>query len=226
VDKDLPRGEWMSFFEELNRLKAMDIILEGGEPFYREDLKEIIEGIVRNRMRFSVLTNGTLITPEMASFLSSTGRVNHVQVSVDGAESAAHDFSRGDGSFLKAVAGIANLKAGRVPVTVRVTIHKENVRELEGIAKLLLEDIGIPGFSTNAASYMGLCRQNAARLQLDVEDRSFAMEELLRLNKKDIVGRIPIGTRLVGIYLNSFTYESVKNLTLLINMGIPVSLTK
>jgi len=47
-----------------------------------------------------------------------------------------------------------------------------------------LEEVGLPGFSTNAASFMGLCRQNTEQVQLTVEERSLAMEALLRLNKK------------------------------------------
>jgi SynChlorMet cassette radical SAM/SPASM protein ScmE len=65
-----------------------------------------------------------------------------------------------------------------------VTIHKHNVRDLENVAKLLLEDIGLPSFSTNAASYMGLCRQNTEQVQLTAEERSLAMETLLTVNKK------------------------------------------
>ena len=67
---------------------------------------------------------------------------------------------------------------------VRVTIHRHNVSDLEAIAELLLEEIGLPGFSTNAASYMGLCRQNVDQVGLSVEDRTLAMETLLRLNRK------------------------------------------
>jgi len=39
---------------------------------------------------------------------------------------------------------------------------------------------------------------------------------LLRLDNEEIIARIPKSTRLIGIYLNSFTYEAVKNLTPLI----------
>jgi len=84
VDQDLPTSEWLEFFEELNRCAVMDVCFQGGEPFIREDFKELVEGIVRNRMRFSVLSNGTLITDETAEFLASTGRCNSVQVSIDG----------------------------------------------------------------------------------------------------------------------------------------------
>jgi SynChlorMet cassette radical SAM/SPASM protein ScmE len=80
--------------------------------------------------------------------------------------------------------GIRSLQNHNVPVPVRVTIHKHNVRDLENVAKLLLEEVGLPSFSTNAASYMGLCRQNAEQVQLTAEERSLAMGTLLNLEKK------------------------------------------
>jgi organic radical activating enzyme len=52
----------------------MNVTLQGGEPFYRKDLNELVGGIVENRMRFNILSNGTLITDEMAALLASTGR--------------------------------------------------------------------------------------------------------------------------------------------------------
>jgi SynChlorMet cassette radical SAM/SPASM protein ScmE len=157
VGQDLSKEEWLQFFEELNRCAVMNVTLQGGEPFCRKDLPELVEGIVRNRMRFNILSNGTLITDEMAAFLASTGRCNGVQVSIDGSV---------------------------VPVSVRVTIHKQNVWDLENVSKLLLEEVGLSSFSTNAASYMGLCRQNTEQIQLTAEERSLAMKTLLKLEKK------------------------------------------
>jgi len=184
VGKDLPSEEWLHFFEELNRCAVMRVTLAGGEPFYREDLEEIIKGIVRNRMRFNILSNGTLITEEMAAFLVSTGRCDGVQVSIDGSIPVTHDAFRGKGTFYKAIRGISFLQRRDVPVQVRVTIHRKNVNDLDGIAQLLLEEIGLPNFSTNTASYMGLCRQNSEMVQLTTEEHSIAMEKLLRLNMK------------------------------------------
>jgi SynChlorMet cassette radical SAM/SPASM protein ScmE len=135
-------------------------------------------------MRFNILSNVTFITDEMAAFLASTGRWDGVQVSIDGSVPMTHDACRGEGNFMRAMRGIRSLKKYNVPVPVRVTIHKHNVRDLENVAELLLEEIGLPSFSTNSASYMGLCRQNAEQVQLTAEDRSLAMETLLKLEKK------------------------------------------
>jgi len=158
--------------------------MAGGEPFIREDLKEIIGGIVRNRMRFQILSNGTLIDDDMADFLVSTKRCNYVQVSIDGSMPESHDAMRGRGSFAKAMQGLMTLRRRGVRTAVRVTIHRKNVRDLEGIAKLLLEDIGLSSFGTNSAGAMGLCRKNAEMVQLTTEERMIAMETLLRLTKK------------------------------------------
>ena len=184
VGQDLPQEEWLQFFEELNHCAVMNVTLQGGEPFYREDLNELIEGVVENRMRFDILSNGTLINEETAAFLASTGRCNGVQVSIDGSVPATHDACRGEGNFLKAMQGIQSLLKKDVPVSVRVTIHKQNVRDLENVAKLLLEEVGLPSFSTNAASYMGLCRKNTYQIQLTAEERSLAMGILLKLEKQ------------------------------------------
>jgi len=184
VGQDLSQQEWLEFFEELNRCAVMNVYIQGGEPFYRQDLPELIEGIVKNRIRFTILSNGTLITDEMAAFLASTHRCDAVQVSIDGSNSVTHDTFRGEGNFSRAVDGIEHLKKHSVSVSVRVTIHRENVNDLEGVARLLLEDLGLPSFSTNSASFMGLCRINAQEVQLSVSERSLAMESLLNLSKK------------------------------------------
>jgi SynChlorMet cassette radical SAM/SPASM protein ScmE len=184
VGQDLPKEVWLQFFEELNRCAVMNVTIGGGEPFCRKDLPDLVEGIVRNRMRFNILSNGTLITYEMAAFLAATGRCDGVQVSIDGSVPTTHDACRGKGNFLKAMQGIKSLQDHNVPVSVRVTIHKHNVRDLENVARFLLEEVGLPSFSTNAASYMGLCRKNTDQIQLTAEERSLAMATLLKLDRK------------------------------------------
>lgn len=183
ADQDLSTWEWLTFFEELGKCSLMQVTLEGGEPLIRNDFKEIIDGIVQNRMRFNILTNGTLVTDEMASYIAKTRRCNIVQVSIDGSAGEIHDSCRGRGNFERAIKGIEQLQRHGVPVTVRVTIHRYNADDLENIAKFLLEEMGLSGFSTNSASYLGLCRENADQIQLTVDQRSRVMATLLSLDR-------------------------------------------
>ena len=184
VGIDLPKEEWLKFFEELKDCAVMQVIIAGGEPFFREDLRELIDGIIRNKMRFSLLSNGTLINDEIISFIASTKRCNYIQVSIDGSNAITHDSLRGKGSFQKAISGIEILRKYNINIAVRTTIHKHNVRDLEEIARFLLEDIGLPSFSTNTAAYIGSCRYESDTIQLNIEERSLAMKVILELNKK------------------------------------------
>ena len=183
VDTDLPLSEWQDFFRELRDAAVMAITLQGGEPFCRPDLEPLILGIVENRMRFSILSNGTMVTPAMAAFLAATGRCDGVQVSIDGAEAAVHDSFRGPGSFARAMAGVRHLQVAGLPVSVRVTLHQNNIDDLPAIARLLLEECGLEDFSCNAASHLGLCREHSDVVQLTALERSHAMALLAELSQ-------------------------------------------
>lgn len=182
--RDLPAEEWLRFFDELGSLGVMKVTLAGGEPFIREDLPELVEGIVRNRMRFSFLSNGGLIDDEIAAFIAGTGRCEYVQVSVDGSCAAVHDSCRGKGAFDGAVRGIRTLQRHGIFVGSRVTIHRNNVHDLENTARFLLEELGLAGFGTNSAGYLGACCANAKDVLLSIADRQEAMATLLRLTAK------------------------------------------
>jgi Fe-coproporphyrin III synthase len=182
--RDLPTDEWLTFFDELGLLGVMRVTLAGGEPFIREDLPVLIEGIVRNRIRFSLLSNGALINDEIAAFIAGTGRCELVQVSVDGSCAKIHDSCRGKGSFDGAIRGIRTLQRHGINVAVRVTIHRYNVHDLENIAHFLLDELGLSGFGTNSAGYLGTCCVNADDLLLNIEERKEATATLLRLTAK------------------------------------------
>jgi SynChlorMet cassette radical SAM/SPASM protein ScmE len=182
--RDLSTDAWLKFFDEMGSLGVMKVTLAGGEPFIREDLRELLDGIVCNRMRFSFLSNGTLINDEIAEFIASTGRCEYVQVSVDGSCAEVHDTCRGKGSFDGAIRGLRTLQRHGIGVAVRTTIHRDNVHDLDHIAHFLLNELGLPDFSTNAAGYMGTCCVNADNVMLNIEERKEAMETLLRLAAK------------------------------------------
>ena len=182
--RDLPTEDWLQFFEECGCLGVMNLTLAGGEPFMRKDLRTLLDGIVQNRMRFSLLSNGWLINDEIAEFIAGTGRCDSIQISVDGSCPEVHDTCRGEGSFVKAVQGIHTLQRHGISVNVRMTIHRHNVHDLENTAKFLLEDLGLKGFGTNSAGYLGSCRINADDIQLTTAERQQAMMTLLKLSEK------------------------------------------
>jgi SynChlorMet cassette radical SAM/SPASM protein ScmE len=178
---ELPTDSWLAFFAELARCQVMNVTLQGGEPLIREDFLTLVDGLVSNRMRFSVLTNGSLMSPQIATHLKSTGRCDQVQVSLDGSTADIHEKLRGEGTFLPALAAIRLLQDFEIPVTVRVTIHPGNLDDLESVTRLLLDDLKLPGFSTNAASSLGTSAKYGSESLLTSIDRLKAMRSLATL---------------------------------------------
>ncbi len=184
---DLPTERWLKIFKELGELGVQRVCLTGGEVFTRPDLFELIDGVIANRMRYSLLTNGTLITEKTIEAFGKEKRrlrLDSIQVSIDGSRAEVHDLSRPPQSFGRALRGLRLLQEHGFPVSVRVTINRHNVDDLENIAELLLEDVGLPGFSTNEAAEMGTARCFGGDVVLTEKERQLAMGALLMLRAK------------------------------------------
>jgi SynChlorMet cassette radical SAM/SPASM protein ScmE len=184
---DMPSARWHALFEELGKLGVQRVCLSGGEVFTRPDLFELIDGVIANKMRYSILTNGTLITEETLKAFAvgrRRSRLDSIQVSIDGSCAEIHDKSRPPKSFDRALRGLRLLKDAQFPVTVRVTVNRANVNDLPNVARLLLEDVGLGGFSTNEADQMGSARCYGDSIVLTNSERKQAMETLTRLNQE------------------------------------------
>lgn len=179
---DLPTKIWLAFFTEMSRCQVLSVVLAGGEPLLRDDFLHLVDGIVENRMRFSLLTNGSLLTPEIASHLKSTGRCDQVQVSLDGSTASVHETLRGQGTFEPALSAIRLLQEAGLDVTVRTTVHPGNVDDLESITRLLLDGLQLLSFSTNSASSLGSSAKYGGETLLKPMERLKAMRELARLS--------------------------------------------
>lgn len=185
--RDLGTDAWHSIISELGDLSVRSATLTGGEVFVRNDLFEIIDSLVKNRMRYKLLTNGTLITEDTLERFGEGKRrlrLDSIQVSIDGSRAEIHDLSRPPNSFGRAIRGLRLLKDAGFPVTVRVTLNRHNVDDLDEIARLLLDDIGLTGFSTNEAAAMGTACCQGENILLSREQRETAMKKLTELDEQ------------------------------------------
>jgi SynChlorMet cassette radical SAM/SPASM protein ScmE len=184
---DMPAARWHALFEELGRLGVQRVCLTGGEVFTRADLFELVDGVIANRMRYSMLTNGTLIDAAVIESFDVGRRrlrLDSIQVSIDGSRAEIHDQSRPPKSFDRALRGLRLLKDAGLPVTVRVTVNRSNLDDLPDIARLLLEEVGLRSFSTNEAAQMGSARCYGDSMVLTPGERRRAMETLASLDEK------------------------------------------
>lgn len=115
------------------------ISISGGEVmFMPEKTLKVAEYATKLGFKVvSVITNGTLITKEIAKKLKESDI--KVMVSIDGATEQEHDFVRGKGNFKRAIKGIKILKNEGVYVTTNFMCHKKNYKSLPNYYELGLK---------------------------------------------------------------------------------------
>lgn len=113
------------------------INVTGGEPFVREDFFQLLEKIHENKdiiSRVGVMSNGSLITKEIARKLKEVG-VQMVQVSLEGLKEINDDI-RGKDSFEKIVRAAKILVEEGMPTTISLTSHKSNYKDFPKVVEL------------------------------------------------------------------------------------------
>ena len=98
--------------EKLNLLGPQIISIGGGEPMLHPELTAIVRTLARHHFPV-MITNGSLVTPELARELFAAGMVE-ISVSVDYADSHKHDAQRGmAGAHTRAIEALKILQANR-----------------------------------------------------------------------------------------------------------------
>jgi len=139
LKEDLPLGDWERILDKLARNRLIKLTLTGGEPMAREDFPEFLEAVAERPFRFSVNTNGTLITPGVIeSLVKHRGRLNDIMVSLDGPDAATVDSQRGEGVFDKLVLGVTKLRTAGLPFGFYCTVTSLNVDRLVETADLAM----------------------------------------------------------------------------------------
>ena len=130
--------EARAMIDDLAAFGAPVLLFSGGEPCMRPDLVELMQYAKDAGMRVVLSTNGTLITPELASEFAQVG-LSYVGVSVDGGPQT-HDKFRGmDGAFERAMEGLANAQACGIKVGLRMTLNKLNYHEVDAVFDVMRE---------------------------------------------------------------------------------------
>jgi len=136
---ELSYDEGRRMIDDLAQFGAPVLLFSGGEPLLRPDLYELIDYARKSGMRAVLSTNGTLITPEVATQLQAFG-LSYVGVSLDGLEETNDRFRGQQGAFAQALTGMRNCRAGGIKVGLRFTMNKRNVQDIDGIFDLLQQE--------------------------------------------------------------------------------------
>ena len=132
-EEELTLDEIKNMVDEARKMGCRLWRISGGEPMLRPDFAEIFDYIIR-KSAYSLNTNGTLITPEIAQLMRKKG---NKMVSLYGATAEVHDhITRSSGSFEAAMRGMAYLKEAGAGFIVQVVPMKDNYRQLDRMISL------------------------------------------------------------------------------------------
>lgn len=137
-ENELSTEECFHVVDEIAEMGKPIIILTGGEPLMRQDLRPIAQYAVSKGLRVVMGTNGTLITEQIASELKGVP-VSRLAVSMDFPIAKRQDEFRGKaGAFDTAMAGIASARNAGIEVQINSTITRLNVAYLGELTSLAI----------------------------------------------------------------------------------------
>lgn len=141
--------------------------LQGGEPIVASNFLHAVKWLGENEIPWSVNTNGILLGDHHYQTIKKYPPVG-ITVSIDGADSASHDWLRGKGVFSILVATIETLleiKTCRGPLAIDAicVLNQRNVKEFTsvldtavrlGIREMVLNTLSIDGSAINNRSIL------------------------------------------------------------------------
>jgi len=112
------------------------ITITGGEPLARKDFFILAEYIKnKHKNKLSLLTNGTLITPQNAKMLSEI--FDDIDISIDGVDEFTCSKTRGKGVFEKIISNVKLLQeAGQKDISLSMILNKYTYNKRNEFDKL------------------------------------------------------------------------------------------
>jgi radical SAM protein with 4Fe4S-binding SPASM domain len=136
---ELSFAEVCNVLDQLAEAGTMFLTLTGGEVMSRGDFLEILDAAHERGFVLKVLTNGTLISDEVADRFLQAG-VLEVSISVYGSDAAVHDqVTEMPGSYDRTMEGIQKLRARGIHVVMKtplLTLNGQLAKDLQLMAMM------------------------------------------------------------------------------------------
>ena len=148
----LSTEQWLGIMRQAVEAGMLHADLTGGECLTHPGFKEIYSYLYSQGIQISVLTNGQLITEEMADFFAQKKPVL-VQITVYGSNEQAYERVTGRRAFHDVVSAIQRLRERKIQTMLTVTLSQytqENIHELLDFLRNTGLSYGIGGVSLPA----------------------------------------------------------------------------
>jgi MoaA/NifB/PqqE/SkfB family radical SAM enzyme len=188
---DIPLELAKRLVDEAHAAGIPHVGMTGGEPRLHPNFLELVDHIVDRGMTYHFLSNAQGLPQFLPEFLARPERrakLRDVCVSIDGASERTHDAIRGTGTFKKAMAGLAVMRASGLPFTLLHTVTRLSKDEIDQMG-LLAHHLGARRLIF--CHFLPNGRPGAtAELDLDTEERlevEFVIKRLIHAMRFEII---------------------------------------
>ncbi len=131
INEELTYEQIKKILISLRDAGTMFLIITGGEPFFRKDILYILKQAKELNFSIIIFTNGTLITQEIAKFISGIVPFS-VHISLYSVKEKVHERITGKpGSFEKTMKGIQLLQNNGVNPVIKCPVMNENINSID-----------------------------------------------------------------------------------------------
>jgi len=181
VQKDeLTFDEIRAIVDEARAMGCRKWGISGGEPMLRPDFPDIFDYLTRKAIGYTLNTNGTLITPEMAQLLTRKGTK---MVALYGATAEVYDHvTRHSGGFEKVMRGVSRLKeagAGFIVQLIPMRANWHQWEEMITLAKSLSPHWRV------GAPWLYLSSEGSVQRNREIDAQRLSPSDVIELDKPD-----------------------------------------
>ncbi len=174
---ELRFDQWKMIFDQARAMGTREWVVSGGEPMLHPDFTEIFDYLTSKFLTYTINTNGTKITPEIAELMKRKGSK---MIALYGADAAVHDhITREPGSFEKAMKGFSFLKEAGAGFTVQVVPMKDSFHQLDEMTKLA-KSLSSSWRIGSSWLFYSACR--SASMNREIEDQRLTPEQVVALD--------------------------------------------
>lgn len=174
--------------KSLSKWRAKGIInITGGEPLLKKELFDLLKYLDNKKQikKLSLITNFTLITPEILEEFKKIKKLKEIKFSLEGLTSASNDSIRGRGSFVKIMQALDLInKQKRIKSTLMFTVLKQNKEQVRGLLNFCRE-FQVDGFIVERFIPLGHSRNKKEKV-LSASEYKRVAKDLLEICKLDM----------------------------------------
>jgi pyrroloquinoline quinone biosynthesis protein E len=158
AESELTTDDWKRVFTQARGLGVLQLGLSGGEPMIRKDLEELAAHARSLGLYSTLVTSGLGLTRARAERLREAG-LEHVQISIQDADSATAERIAGISSVKQKMAAAAIVKELGFAFSINVVLHRANLDRIGSIIDLAAE-LGADRIELANTQYYGWALEN------------------------------------------------------------------